>query len=202
MSTAINDNSSSFEQVLDDPEFDRVYIDHYSALFHYAYTMIHDSIMAEEIVHTVFFKILEKKTPLNIHTSLKAYLYRCIYNECLNYLKHQKIKFAFEAHTIKTMSNKTESPMVKLQYQELEQRLSKAINELPEQCRTIFQMSRFEELKYAEIAAQLGLSIKTVETQMSRALKKLRVQLADYLPVILMIILFNFTCLINLALWK
>ena len=69
--------------------------------------------------------------------------------------------------------------------------LQKAINALPESCRTIFQLSRFEELKYAEIAAQLGISVKTVEAQMSKALKRLRIQLADYLPLILWL-LFSF----------
>jgi len=177
-------------------------MEHYPALFRYAYTMVHDGIMAEEMVHQVFLKILEKKVPLNIHTSLKAYLYRSVNNECLNYIKHQKIKNDFEVQTIKAMSNKTESPLAKLQYRELEQRLKKAINELPEQCRTIFQMSRFEELKYAEIAKQLDLSVKTVETQMSRALKKLRVQLADYLPAILIMLLINILYLIDFKIWK
>ena len=78
----------------------------------------------------------------------------------------------------------------KLRLKELEQRLEKALNELPEQCRTIFQMSRFEELKYAEIAGRLGLSVKTVENQMGKALKLLRTKLADFLPALLML-LFN-----------
>lgn len=199
--THIDNSTSGFDLTLDEKEFDRIYIDHYPALFRYAYTMVHDSIMAEEMVHMVFLKILEKSATLTIHTSLKAYLYRSVNNECLNYIKHQKIKSDFEIQTIKAMSNKTETPLAKLQYQELEHRLKVAINELPEQCRTIFQMSRFEELKYAEIAKQLDLSVKTVETQMSRALKKLRVQFADYLPAIL-ISLINILYLINLKIWK
>jgi RNA polymerase sigma-70 factor (ECF subfamily) len=151
--------------------------------------MVNDSSLAEEMVHGIFLKILEMNEPLTVHTSLKAYLYRSVYNECLNHLKHQKVKQAFEVHTTNAMSQHTETPSGKLQYRELEQQLKKAINELPEQCRTIFQMSRFEELKYLEIAAQLGLSIKTVETQMSRALKKLRVQLADYLPLMIWLLI-------------
>jgi RNA polymerase sigma-70 factor (ECF subfamily) len=71
-----------------------------------------------------------------------------------------------------------------MQYKELKEVLHAAINELPEQCRTIFQMSRFDELKYAEIAIELGISIKTVENQIGKALKKLRIQLADYLPFV------------------
>jgi RNA polymerase sigma-70 factor (ECF subfamily) len=171
------------------PELDKIYLDHYRGLFQYAFTMLRDDVMAEEMVHLVFLKIMERNEPLTIHSSLKAYLYRSVNNECLNYIKHQKVKRAFETRTVKDMPIKTETPLAKLQYQELEQRLENAINRLPEQCRTIFQLSRFEDLKYAEIAGQLGLSVKTVETQMSRALKKLRAGLADYLPLLLWILL-------------
>jgi RNA polymerase sigma-70 factor (ECF subfamily) len=74
-------------------------------------------------------------------------------------------------------------------FSELERRLQTAINELPEHCRTIFQMSRFEELRYLDIAQRLGISVKTVENQMGKALKQLRVKLIDYLPLILLILL-------------
>ena len=183
METTKND-SNTIDTYLnpDEPEIDKIYLDYYAALLKYAFTMVNDRVIAEEMVHQVFFKILERTESILIHTSLKAYLYRSVNNECLNYIKHQKVKLGFEGQSIHIMNQQTESPSGKLQLKELEGQLRKAINQLPEQCRTIFQLSRFEELKYAEIAFQLGLSIKTVETQMSRALKKLRVQLADYLP--------------------
>ena len=73
---------------------------------------------------------------------------------------------------------------------ELEKKIHSALNELPEQCRTIFQMSRFDELKYREIADKLGISIKTVESQMSKALRLLRVKLVDFLIFILLFIHF------------
>jgi RNA polymerase sigma-70 factor (ECF subfamily) len=180
-----------------DGVLDGIYLEYYAVLLRYAYTFLHDQVLAEEMVHQVFLKALEKKEPLTIHTSIKAYLYRAVYNECLNYIKHQRIKSEFEEHSLKSMNQYAETPSVQLQFSELEKQLSKAINELPEQCRIIFQLSRFEELKYTEIAAQLGLSVKTVETQMSRALKKLRVQLADYLPLIIGILLTIATLLIH-----
>ena len=71
---------------------------------------------------------------------------------------------------------------------QLEEKLTDALRELPEQCRTIFQLSRFEELKYREIAHQLGISEKTVENQMGKALKLLRIKLADFLPFIILMI--------------
>jgi RNA polymerase sigma-70 factor (ECF subfamily) len=75
----------------------------------------------------------------------------------------------------------------KLVMKELEEKLRDAMNALPQQCRTIFQMSRFDGLKYQEIAHQLGISVKTVENQMGKALKQLRIKLIDFLPVIVML---------------
>lgn len=169
----------------DNAELDSLYLNYYGVLKRYAFTMLNDHVAAEEMVQQVFFKILERKKPIIIHTSVKAYLYRSVNNECLNYIKHQKVRKGFEIHSNQVMKDQNTGPAAGLQLKELEQQLRKAINDLPEQCRTVFQLSRFEELKYAEIASQLGLSIKTVETQMSRALKKLRIQLADYLPLLI-----------------
>jgi RNA polymerase sigma-70 factor (ECF subfamily) len=173
----------------DEPDFDQIYLDHYSALHHYALTLVNDSAVADEMIQDVFLKILEKREHVTIHTSLKAYLYRSVHNECMNYFKHHKVKQKYQSHTFHEMEKHTEHPLDKLQYREFEQRLQKSINDLPEQCRTVFQLSRFEELKYAEIATQLGISIKTVDNQMGKALKRLRLQLADYLPLLVWILI-------------
>jgi RNA polymerase sigma-70 factor (ECF subfamily) len=167
----------------DERGLDQVYTAHYVPLYHYAYTMLDDAELAEEMVQQVFLKLLEKKGPVTIQVSIKSYLYKAVHNECLNHFKHQKVKLAHVAAASQQLHYHTDTPSGKMQYKELEMRLQDAINALPEQCRTIFQMSRFEDLKYADIALQLGLSIKTVENQMGKALKRLRLQLADYLPV-------------------
>jgi RNA polymerase sigma-70 factor (ECF subfamily) len=86
------------------------------------------------------------------------------------------------------MKNEVEHPAKKIMAGELEKKIHSALNELPEQCRTIFQMSRFDEMKYREIADKLGISIKTVESQMSKALRLLRVKLVDFLIFILLFI--------------
>jgi RNA polymerase sigma-70 factor (ECF subfamily) len=88
------------------------------------------------------------------------------------------------------MKNEVEHPAKKVIAGELEKKIHNALNELPEQCRTIFQMSRFDELKYREIADKLGISVKTVENQMGKALKLLREKLADFLIFILFFIHF------------
>jgi RNA polymerase sigma-70 factor (ECF subfamily) len=167
----------------DERGLDQVYTTHYVPLYHYAYTMLNDAELAEEMVQQVFLKLLEKKAAVTIQVSIKAYLYKAVHNECLNHFKHEKVKLAHVAMASRQLQYHTDTPSGKMQYKELELRLQEAINSLPEQCRTIFQLSRFEELKYADIALQLGLSLKTVENQMGKALKRLRLQLADYLPI-------------------
>ena len=89
-------------------------------------------------------------------------------------------------HVMHEQKNHTETASKRILVKELEERLRDALNALPQQCRTIFQMSRFDGLKYQEIADQLGISVKTVENQMGKALKQLRVKLIEYLPGILL----------------
>ena len=192
-----NQHSNTTEINFSDEEtLNRIYLEQYAGLHRYAFTFVQDAALAEEMVQQVFLKLLERQAPLIIHTSVKSYLYRSVYHECLNHLKQHKTRQTIRLDTL-TDAAHTETPAAKIQYTELETRVHTAIGELPEQCRTIFQLSRFEELKYHEIATQLGLSIKTVETQMSRALKKLRVSLADYLPLLVAALITLFTLLIH-----
>jgi len=166
--------------------FEQVFKSNFKGLHSYAYTILKDEMIAEEMVQNVFYKIWEKKENLFIQTSVTAYLYRSVYHESLNYLKHRKVKEAYQSYAMHQMKNQSDNAEKKILLSELEQKLEKALNELPEQCRTIFQMSRYEELKYQEIADRLGISIKTVENQMGKALKQLRLKLADFLPLILL----------------
>ena len=164
--------------------FEMLFKAHFKSLYGYAHTIVKDEMAAEEMVQNVFLKIWEKKGGLNIQSPALAYLYKSVYHESLNYLKHQKVKAAYQAHTTYQMKNQADHAS-KIMLSELEQQINKALDELPEQCRTIFQMSRFEELKYQEIADRLGLSIKTVENQMGKALKIMRLKLVDYLPFLI-----------------
>ncbi|HEY8388363.1 MAG TPA: RNA polymerase sigma-70 factor [Parasegetibacter sp.] len=168
--------------------FERVFKTYYKDLHAYAFTILRDDMAAEEMVQNVFYKIWEKLPSLNFSGSVAAYLYKAVHNESLNYLKHLKVRQAY--HTYTTYLRVTgEQAERKLVLSELESRLSDALNELPEQCRTIFQMSRFEELRYTDIAGRLKISVKTVENQMGKALKRLRHSLADYLPHLILILL-------------
>lgn len=167
----------------DDRAFEQLFKAHYRALHAYAAVMLQDDAAAEEIVQQLFLRLWEKRGQLDVQTSVKAYLYKCVHNDSLNYIKHLKIRARYQEHAVYTAQPAAKASD-KAELGELEKRLGQALNELPQQCRTIFQLSRFEELKYREIADRLDLSVKTVENQMGKALKLLRVKLADFLPLI------------------
>jgi len=169
--------------------FEELFKTHFKALHSYAYTLVKDDVAAEEIVQNLFMKLWEKKSDLEFHNSTKAFLYRSVYNESLNYLKHQKVKFKYQKHQIYHVKNESnDMASNRIQLKELEEKIYEALGKLPEGCRTIFQLSRFEELKYKEIADRLNISIKTVENQMGKALKRLRVELIDFLPLLFLLL--------------
>jgi RNA polymerase sigma-70 factor, ECF subfamily len=169
----------------DERAFEKVFKDNFKKLQSYAITIVSDEDVAEEMVQNVFFKLWDRSETIHIQASIAAYLYRAVYNESCNYLKHQKVKQGFLNYSKHAMSDiSTEKASKKVLVTELEQRIKNALNDLPEQCRTVFQLSRFEELKYQQIADTLGISIKTVEAHMGKALRIMRVKLVDYLPLV------------------
>ncbi len=163
--------------------FEQSFKDNFKRLHAYACTILNNEADAEEMVQQVFCKLWEKKEKLQEIDSITAYLYRSVHNECMNFVKHQKVKDAHREHSTYHNSDNTDA-VDNAAERELKERLHHAMQQLPEQCRTIFQMSRFEELKYREIADKLGLSVKTIENQMGKALKIMRKQLADYITVL------------------
>lgn len=166
---------------LSEQAFDTLFTDWFGKLYTYAFSVLQDASAAEEAVQSVFGKIWEKRAQLDVHTSLKAYLYGSVYHECMNALRHEQRKQAHRRHALYGARQVVNDAHIKSEMGELEMRLKQAIEELPDQCRAIFQLSRFGELKYREIAEQLDLSVKTVEAQIAKALKHLRLKLADFL---------------------
>lgn len=142
---------------------------------------------SEEVVQEVFLNYWDKRTTLAVTGSLKAYLYRSVRNACLNQLKHQKVRNSYvliQTGILKEEESRVSDNVVQM---ELQQKIDTSIEELPSERKKIFKLSREEGLKYKEIADQLGLSVKTVEAQMGKALKYLRENLAEYLPVIVIL---------------
>ena len=172
----------------DEAAFEQVFKTYYKNLHAYAFTMLKDEAEAEEMVQQVFFKLWERSDHLSFSGSIAAYLYRAVHNESLNFLKHQKVKTSHQLHVAYSMKNKSEQSQPKMLRNELENKLREALNDLPEQCRTVFQLSRFEDMKYKEIADKLEISVKTVENHMGKALKILRTKLADFLPLLILLL--------------
>ncbi|UZD23575.1 RNA polymerase sigma-70 factor [Algoriphagus halophytocola] len=177
---------------MDEEAFEKVFKTYFKALHAYAQAILKDSEAAEEIVQSVFLKLWEKRENLEINSSLKAYLYRAVYNESLNYINHQKVKRKHWDHTHYEMTQgnpENVGDTIQGQENELYDRFQLALSKLPEKCRMVFHLSRFEELKYQEIAKRMGISIKTVEAHMGKALKTLRVELAEFLPLLLLFLI-------------
>jgi RNA polymerase sigma-70 factor, ECF subfamily len=171
----------------DETAFEMIFRKYYQTLCRYANSFLSDKVEAEEVVQSSFLNFWEKRSSLIITTSLKAYLYQTVRNRCLNVIKHDKVKQQHLQHETVMGINHHEGTSESILSNELEQKIYLAMQVLPEQCRLVFKLSRFEELKYQEIADQLNISVKTVENQIGKALKIMREQLRDYLPIILLL---------------
>jgi RNA polymerase sigma-70 factor (ECF subfamily) len=172
----------------DSSAFEELFNIYCQQLINFSRNYVTDKQIAENIVQDVFVSVWQARTKLDPTKMIKAYLYTAVKNNSLKHIRHFKIENkGIEGSAAYIIDD--ESPDKKLDGKELELKIHKAVNELPEKCREIFKMNRFENLKYAEIAAILDISIKTVETQMGRALKKLRERLKPYLTMILFVII-------------
>lgn len=162
--------------------FKDLFVRMYKTLHYYAFTIVREETAAEEVVQTVFCRLWERKDRLLIRQTTEAYLYKAVYNESLNYLKTTRIRNGHQRNALQATGLTETADTHDLQ--RLRQQLQAALESLPERCRTVFQLSRMENMKYREIAETLGISVKTVEAQMARAFRILREKLSDYLPVI------------------
>lgn len=166
--------------------FEKAFKDYYRELVAFTYQYVEDHDMAEELVQEMFSNVWAKSSQIDIRTSVKSYLYGAVRNAALNHLKHQKVTRKYQEHE----QHKIDYFEVDfLELDELQAEIDLAINKLPEKCREIFEMSRFEGKKNKEIAEKLNLSIKTIENQMGRALKVMRTALNKYLPSFIIVII-------------
>ena len=161
----------------DDPAtVKKLFYQYYPFLCQNIYRIVKDKAIAEDLAQDTFFKFWNKRNELNIETSIKAYLRRMAINEGLYYLRKNK-KFQKEEVEVLAFVAADDDIEEQILHQEFSAEVHAAIEELPPRCKEIFKLSRFEELSYKEIAAKLDISIKTVENQMGKALKTLRVAL-------------------------
>lgn len=161
--------------------FEQLFREWYVRLCLYAESIIRDSDQAEDLVQGLFCKLWERREKVDVHESVKSYLYRSVYNSALNALKHEKVKLDFlefiRKHN-KDEENNTEYFFDKDNQNAVLKEINRVVDTLPQQCREIFLLSRFSGKKSADIACELDISVRTVETQLYRAMKRLREELS------------------------
>jgi len=169
----------------DKKAFEKLFREYYDSTCRYVIRVIRDQDTTEEIVQSTFVNLWEKREMLRSDISFRSYLFRAAYNTALNYIKHQKV---VARHVASKQDRIEEVKRNFVSHQpdfELQKRIDHAVGELPPQCQRVFRLSREEGLKYHEIAEELGISKKTVEVHMGKALKILRENLGDYLTIFL-----------------
>lgn len=175
-----NPNSIAIE-IINDERIEQLFKEYYSILTVYANKFLKDLDDSREVTQDVFVKLYDKKECIKIHTSIKSHLYQSVKNACINVIK-QKQNRALHHENILYLNNDVSYEDDGIHEQtELEYEIFKAIDELPEQCQRIFRLNRLEGLSNQEIADYLEISKRTVETQISKALKSLRLKLSPTL---------------------
>lgn len=181
----LESNEKHSIQSLDKANFEMLFRMHFSGLCFFAQKYVKDFEFAREIVQEAFLNLWEKRETIDMNRPVKSYLSMMIHNKCTNHLRDTR-KFDSTILNIENLLDSSEyEDTDQLVEEELKAKIDAAIMELPEKCRVIFQMNRYENLKYQEIADKLNISVKTVETQMSKALQHMRIRLAEYISAVL-----------------
>jgi RNA polymerase sigma-70 factor (ECF subfamily) len=161
--------------------FDEIYREYYSSLCFYCLRFVSKPEDAEEIVQVLFLKLWLKREELTINSSFKSYLYKAVQNSSINFINKKQSNGTYREDEFIEIEEPNNNGHELLEEAELDVRIKSAIARLPERRRKIFELSRFGDLKYYQIAETLNISVKTVEIQMSKALKTLRESLKEYL---------------------
>lgn len=167
--------------------YEQLFIQWYEPLCKYANSILNDMDEAEDITQKVFCKLWDLRSKIEIHTSIKSYLYRAVHNDCLNRIKQIQRRTAHNNEIFYESNDSVDTISESIEGNELMRATVKAMNELPPQCRKVFKMSRFKQMSYAEIAAELNISTNTVENHIAKALRLLRLGLKDFLLLLLFI---------------
>jgi RNA polymerase sigma-70 factor (ECF subfamily) len=161
-------------------DFEELFKTHYAALHRYAYNLVQDLAVAEDMVQGMYCKLWERRQDLTIKGDPYPLLLTSVRNDCLNYLKHLEVRKQHQAHTLHVQKNASVNAGDNLHAKEINTALQQAIATMPARCKEVFELSRVATLPYKDIAALLGISVKTVEAQMAKALRQLRAALSQY----------------------
>jgi RNA polymerase sigma-70 factor (ECF subfamily) len=164
----------------DEGAYDAVFRNWYPILVRVGAALLHDSDAAEEVAQDVMLEFWRRRHVLDASVPLRAYLLRSVRNRALNHLRHLKVRRQSESdvEALYDAPLASDQPIVA---KELAAAVEEVVRQLPPRCREVFELSRVDGLRYAEIAETLGISMKTVEAQMGKALRILRERLAPWL---------------------
>ncbi|MFT4222129.1 RNA polymerase sigma-70 factor [Dysgonomonas sp.] len=168
----------------DEEAFRTLFFEFFSSLCVFAHRYTDDWATCEDIVQDTFFKIWKNRKSIEINASSRNFLITSVRNSCIDYLRKQDLVRVWQEREVLEKSKYTPDDLYS--HIELEQMLSAALEKLPENVRSVFELNRFEGKSYKEIAEQQGISVKTVEAHISKALKILRVELKDYLSLLIL----------------
>ncbi len=171
--------------IKDKAEFEILFKTYYSGLCAYANSFLKDVPASEDVVQEVMFKVWSGRNSLLITTSIQAYLFKAVRNSCLNVLKHLDIRYQYKDRQEIQGADRYLTSVDTVIFSELQVKIHTAIDHLPMERKKVFILSRYEGLSYQQIAEKLGISVKTVENQIGKALQFLRLELAEYLPLLL-----------------
>lgn len=174
-------DSQIFEAIKrdDNGAYEMVFREYYRPMTAYAFRFLGNLADSESTVQDVFLRLWQKRKEIMITSSLQNYLFRSVKNHCINYIEHEKIKTGYQTMVIRDEADRSEYSEFFLEFG-LKKRIEAAIALLPAKRQEIFRLAREDGLKYREIAERLEISVKTVETQMTLALRQLRESLKEY----------------------
>ncbi len=171
----------------DKPAFEQLFKSHFVHLCNFAQQYVPDMDSARDIVQKVFIRLWEQREQMDPKKSIRSYLFTSVKNRCLNHIRDQK-KYRSRILDVDIQDIDVAFEEDQMAVEELQQKIDWALSKLPEKCRKVFEMSRFQDKKYPEIAEALDISKKTVEAHMSRALRSLREDLKDCMWVLIFLL--------------
>lgn len=166
---------------------------YWSSLYYYAYNIIRNKDVCEEIIQETFFYLWKKRQELDIKQSLRAYLFTAVKFQTLNHIRAEKVRSNYaESYIAFENSLADNSNEENISVFDLKSRLEVEVSKLPDKCQQIFRMSRDQHQSVKAISDVLNISHKTVENQLTKALKHLRSSLGDFLTVLIALLFANY----------
>lgn len=169
------------QEFANESDFQLIFKEQYAHLYNLAYKLTGDSDSSEDILQNVFLNIWNKRTTINVKSSIKAYLHRSVTNACFDFISKSKKNIALNQK--ETLAYTSEYTDQQIAHNELRLKLDLAIKNLPSKCQMIFAMSRFQGLTSQQIADEMNISKKTVDNQIGIALQKLRIELKEFITL-------------------